>query len=595
MTPKEFKERKFSFKKNLGKYLFDLPRDQTEEEIRISNTESDFKNSINLALVAGGGLATLKSVQEIPKRITGRETLYHGTHKDYMNDIINKGLVPASQSGKKSYNTADYMSQFGDDVMKGAIQKVYTTPKIGVAKQYAKQIHHGGFAAVAEEIKKNPAVAWLGMGKGGEKNIIKMKVPTWKKEYIPEVDADVINSMIRDSAIIGEKEAKRAAKQLNKEVKVFPMVESKYIIKSPSYQKLSVNEVLQYIKSKPLRFASGVGLAAAIPISAAAAAVGSKMFIDELKNRKNKKLEIIKNASFFDELSKTTCDNFVDIIKNTAFLDELEKIAGDKKDDIYDAALFSGGLYAAKKSIPLITGRERFYHGTNSGVVEKIKEKGILSPSARGVIPEHTPVLKGRKHKSKSIVWTTPKKYLARMYAGEALSDMINPFSKANKNIITADIPTWKIKPEKINESVSLFKKVPPEYIRGSKKYISAAGGLKEYVLSNPKRFMSGVGLGAMATIVSAHSLSDILNRRKNNSSKSLKKHSSLVDNIAKIAGGDDFLAMDPVKPSMPNAAASPVSKPRLPTFNDTQIQPESSDRSYGQSYTPNGADEGQE
>lgn len=209
-----------------------------------------------------------------------------------------------------------------------------------------------------------------------------------------------------------------------------------------------------------------------------------------------------------------------------------------------------------------LTGRETLFHGTSKERAKKIKETGLLSKFT-GSEGGNTGILKQLKNdiyeKSLGKVYLTPKKSLARMYAGqterggianlspqdmaEILQKTNNPFD--NSGVVKVKAPTWKmnvvpnpeamgsyenyLKAHGINKSdlnklqrlalksqhnmLSRDTKViegdiATKYIKGSKDYRRAsAKEFKEFVKANPKRFAKGVGATALGVGIAGASL----------------------------------------------------------------------------------------
>ena len=209
-----------------------------------------------------------------------------------------------------------------------------------------------------------------------------------------------------------------------------------------------------------------------------------------------------------------------------------------------------------------LTGRETLFHGTSKERAKKIKETGLLSKFT-GSEGGNTGILYQLKNdiyeKSLGKVYLTPKKSLARMYAGqterggianlspqdmaEILQKTNNPFD--NSGVVKVKAPTWKmnvvpnpeamgsyenyLKAQGINKSdlnklqrLALKSQhnmqsrdtkviegdIATKYFKGSKDYRRAsANEFKEFVKANPKRFAKGVGATALGVGIAGASL----------------------------------------------------------------------------------------
>jgi len=279
----------------------------TRDEM-INRANSDLKKDLNVGLVVGGLAGTYYAGRKVPSLITGREKFYHGTKKEYIPNILSEGLKPVSKTNVKSYDTDDYMKQFGEKALNRARKYAYITLNKDEAETYAKQVHFGGYKAVGDLAKTNPYKVIAGaFSNSGKENVITMNIPTWRKDYKTKPDPDTIYSMERNSKSVhvGREMAKQLAKKDIKSTRAISFVSPEFIVESPHYKKTGLSEIYQYAKAKPGRFAAGIGLAAAVPLSLAISGMGVKGYIDEsIKERKRRKNEQIKESAFIDELER---------------------------------------------------------------------------------------------------------------------------------------------------------------------------------------------------------------------------------------------------------------------------------------------------
>lgn len=126
-----------------------------------------------------------------------------------------------------------------------------------------------------------------------------------------------------------------------------------------------------------------------------------------------------------------------------------------------------GGAAALHHSRPLVTGRERLYHGTYNDAAKTIRAQGLRPRSEVGghgitdILPDEV------REQGKKLVYMTPSKMEARSYAVQAKSiqraggdavmgqmalqrdpvaaqAIMDPFN--NKGIVKADVPMWKLR-----------------------------------------------------------------------------------------------------------------------------------------------------
>jgi len=254
-----------------------------------------------------------------------------------------------------------------------------------------------------------------------------------------------------------------------------------------------------------------------------------------------------------------------------------------------------------------LTGRETLFHGTSKERAKKIKETGLLSKFT-GSEGGNTEILKQLKNdiyeKSLGKVYLTPKKSLARMYAGQTerggianLSprDMVEIFQKTNdpfdnSGVVKVKAPTWKmnvvpnpeamgsyenyLKAHGINKSdLSKLQRlvtksqhnmlsrdtkaiegdIATKYIKGSKDYRrTSAKEFKEFVKANPKRFAKGVGATALGVGIAGASLYG--------AKKMIDRHREMQ----KEAGIRDFIRRLREKLTRGRAKPTPIQAPKL-------------------------------
>ena len=278
-----------------------------------------------------------------------------------------------------------------------------------------------------------------------------------------------------------------------------------------------------------------------------------------------------------------------------AFGNEIEKVS-EKKDVAIGASSVVGGAAAIQAATPLVTGRKAFYHGTTKEKYPKILNRGLIPPGKKGKVTHpmtlEADIGKSIKRRSRNLVYVTPSKLGAKIYAAKAMRDPggLSKFFKQvlsarqGKNVVKTSIPVWKseykqqINPEavlikrrlepfigrsaakkkviKINKTLASFKKVDPEYIKGSKKYKPFYKELGQYIKKRPGRFSGGVALGTAGAAAATYGASRII--------KGLKKQERPINKVAeatlKMDSGSNILKPEKkIKTGMPGHVKTPT------------------------------------
>lgn len=240
------------------------------------------ENIPEIAAIGGGALAAKKGVP----MIHGRTRLHHGTTEEAAKKILQEGL----KGGK-----GGIASVIG---VKDAPKHVYMDPRPAMARVYAGQAESIKDTIQSYEnmrkITKNypkiprksmieegstvyhltggPLLSLLGLGKG---KALKADVPLWKKEYADklienpelrgakspgEFDKILRNIEGQDRGAIGNK---AFYKSLKKSKTFKDKLGPEVFRESKHFNPMTIKELKQYIKTKPGRFAGGLGLTAA--------------------------------------------------------------------------------------------------------------------------------------------------------------------------------------------------------------------------------------------------------------------------------------------------------------------------------------------
>lgn len=217
----------------------------TEELTKLAVEESGAGGVAGgLAAGAGGAYALSKAVP----RVTGRTTYYHGTTSDIADKIRQEGLKPSAQTGVKGpIDTGNFPKDWKNHAY------------IARSKLKAKL-----YQAQAKGLR------------GGVGETLKISLPEWKQGLQTLENPETAGGYKAWAQRTGAR-TPEAAELLRKRPMVgrllygvqsyggeraIPHVPSEYIRGSDNYKRLGLREIGQYIKARPGRFASGVGLGA---------------------------------------------------------------------------------------------------------------------------------------------------------------------------------------------------------------------------------------------------------------------------------------------------------------------------------------------
>lgn len=224
--------------------------------------------------------------------------------------------------------------------------------------------------------------------------------------------------------------------------------------------------------------------------------------------------------------------------------EEKEKQKPNLKDEAIDVAArygVMGGAYAGYKSLPMIDGMERLYHGTDKEKAKGIREKGLLASKAgQGIATQQADLanrvgkenLAGKVYLSRNPLtaleiankesWGIPEDmgFVRSKIPYQDLQDgtikqVENPelrglSRKEFRDTVHKETGTPKLlahlgyKELKAPNTLTVEGDLPTKYIKGSNDFQGQTmQRWKDYVKSNPGRFAKGLGLaGAGAGLV---------------------------------------------------------------------------------------------
>ena len=250
--------------------------------------EKEQRKRIAAGATMGAGILAVGS-QFKNGNLTGRETLYHQTDKKNISSILKNG-VKASYS--RDPNNVTNTSRIGEILREqGKKTPEYTyfgRKRINLATpEYREAVNGGDVAGVFRALNN--------------RKYLKVKAPVWKMKTAKNPELLGVNSKSRKrgSEWISKMDMplnpinyypgfikNRLFDTLDKgTVTVDGDMPSKYIKGSKDYKKTSMNEVKDYIKHNPKRFAKGVAVATA---GTAAATAGGIYLAKKLKEKRER-------------------------------------------------------------------------------------------------------------------------------------------------------------------------------------------------------------------------------------------------------------------------------------------------------------------
>jgi outer membrane lipoprotein SlyB len=281
-----------------------MPKDEKRE---------DLKEKLKGTAAAGAGAGAL---YKSAPHITGRDRLYHGTHSKNMESILKDG-IKAKFTGQEGSNTAT-MKGARPEAFKRSLDKTFAAKSYGSAKGFAAQTEAGG----VEKALQNPVKMLKGLNPF-KKNVAKIRTPTWKMDTTvnPEVGNATFKEWRKEVDPHGMKpdfNLKSAYKRLKDGTETFiGDIDPKYIKGSDKYQGAGLNEIKEFAKANPKRFAGGLALGGA---GLAGLGYAGKKLYDRKKERDMEKdayvqLGLEKMAEEIPEFWKKKAENNPEVKK----------------------------------------------------------------------------------------------------------------------------------------------------------------------------------------------------------------------------------------------------------------------------------------
>jgi len=224
-------------------------KQELEKRSSISSRSNNAIAGVGSTLVGAGVLAN------IPKSlITGRKTYYHGSTKDVVKSIKEKGLLSSKASGRNPINTKVLNKDTNSkSLLRRAKSQVYVTSDINRADTYSFQSQKGGVAKTNKILKKDPFALY----NNSKTYVAEAHIPVWQKEkFNPEV---VVTKNKQIKAGFDAKTAKASAIAAHSPDKSFSSVSSKYIKGSKNYRPF-YKDLGTYARRAPKKFATGAAL-----------------------------------------------------------------------------------------------------------------------------------------------------------------------------------------------------------------------------------------------------------------------------------------------------------------------------------------------
>lgn len=307
--------------------------------------------------------------------LTGRERVYHNTDRKNIRSIKSRGILASKALDPKNLTHSASGDFLTDEDMEGLTYVARKrTPALGVAIATGNR----KIANPESEYHKDPVGAYM------SRKTVKADIPVWKMETTDNPELGGASNQHELKKVLDERWRRRAddryGNSIANKVIISPTlslsarlssssiynqlgpkgtyvvkgdIKPEYIRGSKKYKGADIDEIKDFAKSNPERFATGVGASIA-----GAALVGSGL-TSMIK-------PIIKKAGEGDESSMTLKEKYSA---------DIEKTAGIGTTVAKGAA--GVGLLAASKNALL--GKKRIYHGTSADNWENIKNVGFQS------------------------------------------------------------------------------------------------------------------------------------------------------------------------------------------------------------------------
>jgi len=355
----------------------------------------DKNKLLSAGLIAGGALIAKKQFDD--GNVTGRELVYHNTNKKNIDSIKNKGILKT-----RSYDK-DNITHKG---LKGSVKvkNMGGLTYVGRSKIPALGV---GFQAALHDSKNPESKNHNKLLKSiSDRTTLKAKIPSWKMEKTtnPELLGTKNGREYRD--VVLYRKEKKTGKKPNLTDKVYAGVSAnimhtslgpkkthtlkesikpQYIKGSDKYRRADKEEVLEYIRNNPVRFASGVG----------GLTLGGGMIMAGIK--------------------KIAKDDYIEMIKKEASVN-------------VPLSLLGAGLIAS--SGDRILGKKQMYHGTSKKSWKGIRDNGLQSSAGgKGV----SSINEDLKNNSQRQVYLTSARPVAVYHA--AIGSRPEKFTTTNERL----------------------------------------------------------------------------------------------------------------------------------------------------------------
>jgi len=223
--------------------------------------------------------------------ITGRETLYHGTSKENAESILREGLKP----NRHEHGISNLLDLGERNTDLSFLAKKKRHAKWYAAQQEAIEEMEGKLGPEDTPLVKARASRKFNTPGYTPAGLLKAKVPTWKDGlkavHNPEDSAEHFHRQLEEAHVqiplwkknLLVKILRHNVGPSNVHVHKSPEgLSSEFFTKSPNYRANSAEEIRQYIRHNPLRFAKGVGKAS---VGVAGLLGGVKLVHDGLRER----------------------------------------------------------------------------------------------------------------------------------------------------------------------------------------------------------------------------------------------------------------------------------------------------------------------
>lgn len=247
-----------------------------EEVIQKTQRDREQAKAQGYGLGAGAaGYGSKQLVESAAEGITGRTKLYHGTAPDNMQAILEKGVRPATHGGSKGITDI-----FEGDLASKSKSLGFLTRDKSEARGYADQAEklkgffqkNPGASPIdvrmeAGNIQLSPEHIRRKLNPFSNRGVLQASVPLWKTEIANQVrenpEAEHLLKQMEDPLfrMFNPQLTERSIKKQFSDsvVALEGGLDPKYLKGSQNYQRLGLQELGDYIRKHPARFAKGVG------------------------------------------------------------------------------------------------------------------------------------------------------------------------------------------------------------------------------------------------------------------------------------------------------------------------------------------------